>query len=170
MQTLLYLNYINEAKQIKEPEPPPPPTPEQVQAQITAANIENIQKYILFNKILNLKYQLENSPIRKLDHKSYSEALYFLNIIISFFDSFSLNDLNVTIDMVLNQIITSSELSQPDLSLITDPNVLAQTIITGKVPFDQVVQAVHSGQVDPEIAATAGKILQQTQKKQVNAK
>ncbi len=168
MQTLLYLDYITEIQQKQQLEPPPP-TPEQIQAQITAANIENLQKYVLFNKVLNLKYQLENSTIRKLDYKSYSEAVYFLNIIISFFDSFSLNDLNITIDNVLNQIIASSELSQPDLSLITDPNVLAQTIIQGKIPFDQVIQSVHSGQINPEVAAAAGNILQQTQKK-VNAK
>jgi len=121
MQTLIYLDYIIEAQQAQQVEaaqaPPPPPSPEQIQAQITAANVENIQKFILFNKVITLKFQLENSEIKKLDHKSYSEAIYFLNTIMNFFDSFSLNDLNTSINYVLDNIIQTTELSQPNEQL-----------------------------------------------------
>ena len=71
MNTLLYIDYIIEAQQIQQE--PPPPDPAQVLAQISAANVENIQKYILFNKVLVLKYQLENSGIQKTDYKTFSD-------------------------------------------------------------------------------------------------
>lgn len=125
MQTLLYLDYIIEAKQntVQPPEPPPPPSPDQIQAQITAANIENIQKYVLFNKVLSLKYQLENSDVQKTDYATYSESLYFLNVVINFFDSFSLNDLIVTINYVLDNIIKSLNLNgSSNMDLVNEPN------------------------------------------------
>lgn len=125
MQTLLYLDYIIEAKQttVQQPEVPPPPSPDQIQAQITAANVENIQKYVLFNKVLSLKYQLENSDVQKTDYATYSEALYFLNVVINFFDSFSLNDLIITINYVLDNIIKSLNLNDPsNMDLVNEPN------------------------------------------------
>jgi len=129
MQTLLYLDYIIEAKQNAvqpseppTPTPPPPPSPEQIQAQITAANVENIQKYVLFNKILSLKYQLENSDAQKTDYETYSESLYFLNVVINFFDSFSLNDLIVTINYILDNIIKSLNLkATSNMDLLNEP-------------------------------------------------
>lgn len=158
MQTLLYLDYIIEAKQqaVQEPQPP---SPDQVQAQITAANIENIQKYVLFNKVLSLKYQLESSDIQKTDYKTYSESLYFLNVLISFFDSFSLNDLNTSINYVLDTIIKTTTLGQPNLELLTNPNELAKSVSSGEVNQKQIQQAVKSGQLDPKVVKQAGQIL-----------
>lgn len=126
MNTLIYLDSIMEAVQAQQAQGPPPPSPQQIQAQITAANTENIQSYILFNKILSLKYQLENSELVKTDYKTYSDAMYFLNTIISFFSSFSLNDLNVSINYVLDNIIKSTQLVDPDLGLVTDPKTQAK--------------------------------------------
>jgi hypothetical protein len=159
MQTLLYLDYIIEAKQqaaVPDQQlPPPPPSPEQIQAQITTANVENIQKYILFNKILSLKYQLENSEIRKTDYDIYSEAIYFLNIIINFFDGFNLNDLTITINYVLDNIIKATNLSQPDMHLFADPIQLSQALKSGEINPQQVQQAVNSGQLNPKIIQQA---------------
>jgi len=124
MQTLLYLDYIIEAKQnIPPPQSEPsPPSPEQIQAQIVAANVENIQKYVLFNKVISLKYQLENSDAKKIDYATYSEALYFLNVVINFFDSFSLNDLVITINYVLDNIIKSLNLNDTsNMDLVNEP-------------------------------------------------
>jgi hypothetical protein len=159
MQTLLYLDYIIEAKQQAVPQEPPPPSPEQIQAQITAANIENIQKYVLFNKVLSLKYQLESSDIQKIDYKNYSESLYFLNVIISFFDSFSLNDLNTSINYILDTIIKTTNLGHPNMELLTDPVELAKSINSGEVKPNQINQAVKAGQIDPKVVQQAGKIL-----------
>jgi hypothetical protein len=116
METIFYLNAIYEQNEKIDNTQflPPPPQPEEVQTQINVANTDNIQKYILFNKILNLKYQLENSNVQKLDAQSYNDAVYFLNILISFFDTFSLDDLTSKIDMVLNVISQSIIEDEPN--------------------------------------------------------
>ncbi len=163
MQTLLYLDYIIEAKQPQQE--PAPPTPEQVQAQITAANIENVQKYVLFNKVLSLKYQLENSELQKSDYKLFSESMYFLNVVINFFDSFSLNDLTVSINYILDNIIKTTNLGQPNIELLTDPNQLAQAIQSGQIDPKQVDTAVKAGQIDPKIVQQAGKQVNAQQSK-----
>lgn len=165
MQTLLYLDYIIEAKQQTQQQEPAPPSPEQVQAQITAANIENVQKYVLFNKVLSLKYQLENSELQKSDYKLFSESMYFLNVVINFFDSFSLNDLTISINYILDNIIKTTNLGQPNAELLTDPNQLAQAIQTGQIKPKQVTAAVKAGQIDPKIVQQAGKQINAQQSK-----
>ena len=165
MQTWLYLDYIIEAKQQTQQQEPAPPSPEQVQAQITAANIENVQKYVLFNKVLSLKYQLENSELQKSDYKLFSESMYFLNVVINFFDSFSLNDLTISINYILDNIIKTTNLGQPNAELLTDPNQLAQAIQTGQIKPKQVTAAVKAGQIDPKIVQQAGKQINAQQSK-----
>jgi hypothetical protein len=134
MNTLLYLDYIIEAQQIQQE--PPPPNPAQVLAQISAANVENIQKYILFNKVLVLKYQLENSEIQKTDYKTFSDSMYFLNVVINFFTSFTINDLMLSVNYILDNIIKSTNLQEPNLELVSDNSDMPvkQSTPTGQSP------------------------------------
>jgi hypothetical protein len=107
MQTLYNFSLIYEANQQSQIDPnalPPPPSPEEVKAQINQSNNENIQKYILFNKVVDLKYQLENRNLDKVDVLKYNDCLYFLNILIQFFNSFEFNDLVVKINVLLDEI------------------------------------------------------------------
>ena len=110
MQTLYNFSLIYEAPSQQNPAidpntiPPPPPSPEEVKAQINQSNNENIQKYILFNKVVDLKYQLENRNLDKVNVLEYNDCLYFLNILIQFFNSFEFNDLVVKINVVLDEI------------------------------------------------------------------
>jgi hypothetical protein len=107
MQTLYNFALILEAQQapVQDPNaPPPPPDPTEVMAQINQSNNENIQKYVLFSKIVDLKYQLENRDLHKIDPLSYNESLYFLNILIKFFDSFQFDDLVLKVNVILDEI------------------------------------------------------------------
>jgi len=104
METLYNWSLIYEVVQPQQYQEPPPPDPEQVKAQINQSNNENIQKCILFNKIVDLKYQLENRNLDKVDVLKYNDSLYFLNILIQFFNTFEFNDLVVKIDVVLDMI------------------------------------------------------------------
>lgn len=109
MQTLYNFSIIYEAVQAQNPNQVDPnviqpPSPEEVKAQINQSNNENIQKYILFNKIVDLKYQLENRNLDKIDVLKYNDCLYFLNILIQFFNSFEYNDLVIKINVVLDEI------------------------------------------------------------------
>jgi hypothetical protein len=132
MQTLLYLNCILEAKEVppppvQEPVPPPPPSPEQVQAQLIAANLENIQKYILFNKLITLKYQLENSDLTQFDPKLFSESLYYLDILITFFDTFTLIDLTNSLNYLLDRLVISVTPTQKNPKVVEKVQKAVQT-------------------------------------------
>lgn len=95
------------APEVDPNQPPPAPAPEEVRAQINVSNNENIQKYVLFNKVVNLKYQLENRDLHKFNTKAYNDAIYFLNVLISFFNTFEFEDLVVKINVILDEIQTN---------------------------------------------------------------
>lgn len=57
--------------------------------QVNNESIDNVERYIIYSKLLNLKYSLENSSIPNKDPKELNDVIYHMTILLTFFDSFT---------------------------------------------------------------------------------
>ncbi|MEO5348926.1 MAG: hypothetical protein H7836_04705 [Magnetococcus sp. YQC-3] len=63
---------------------------------------DSLKKYIIYNKVRELKEQLENSKIVISD--DYRKVLYFINIVLNFFDIFEYDQLVGMVDSIVTKI------------------------------------------------------------------
>jgi hypothetical protein len=108
------LHYLNEAFGQQEEQPMPgggPPgmpgeeapeeqgvSPEETQE----IEFDSLKKYIIYSKIRELKDKLEDSEI--VSNENYKDVLYFLNIILNFFEIFEYDQLVGMVDNVVARI------------------------------------------------------------------
>ena len=86
-------------------QPIPPPTPQEMEVEAGIASLENIQKYILFLKLLEFKRQLEFHTFdTQINFKDYQECIGYLQILITFFETFTLDQLVSSITVITDKI------------------------------------------------------------------
>jgi hypothetical protein len=74
------------------------------QQQTNLEIIKNVEKYIIYSKLLNLKYSLENSNILNKDPKEFNELIYHLTILLSFFDTFDYDQIVQISNFLISRI------------------------------------------------------------------
>jgi hypothetical protein len=119
MHTLHYLNEaFGQQDQEAQPQQPPgggmppgqeqPPGEEAPQEQgispeeTQEIEFDSLKKYIIYTKIREMKDKLEDSDI--VANEKYKDVLYFLNIILNFFDIFEYDQLVGMVDNVVARI------------------------------------------------------------------
>lgn len=74
------------------------------QQQTNLEIIKNVEKYIIYSKLLNLKYSLETSNIPNKDPKEFNDLIYHLTILLSFFDTFDYDQIVQISNFLISRI------------------------------------------------------------------
>lgn len=80
------------------------------QDQIKVQLSQNVEKYILFQKLSNLKYSLEHLPHTVNRGPEFNDLLYHLTILLTFFDTFEYDQIVQISDFIISafdEIITA---------------------------------------------------------------
>jgi hypothetical protein len=104
-----------------DPQTLQPVDPNQVladqQQQTNLEIIKNVEKYIIYNKLLNLKHILDNTTYNSKNRKESNDIIYYLTILLSFYDTFDYNQIVQISNYLISRI---NSLLQPEETQSTD--------------------------------------------------
>lgn len=79
--------------------------PKQAEVQAGLASIQSVQKYVLFLKLLEFKRQLEAHNFDEhVDFKLYQECVSYVGMLITFFETFTMEQLTISINVIVDQL------------------------------------------------------------------
>ena len=118
---------------------PPPPTGNSNDPEDGTVEFETIKKYILFNKLKEIKSKLLKTKLNKTD--ANVQSIYdFLNLTLEFYNTFSYTDCKRLVDRITDMIIAVNKIQVPVNRLNLNPEMDAKKIQAQQAQAQQAQQ------------------------------